>query len=98
MFKLDTALLMSAIKNTPALVPPEMNSGTGYLFNKIYKQLSYSEVIHLSDLDFNAFDIEDIYSLNELFNNVFERQNCQAVSIVNAVRQIMPISRPSAYV
>jgi hypothetical protein len=75
-----------------------MNEGTGYLFKNIYCRLSSGEDVRFSDLDFNAFDAEDIDSLKDLFHNIFEECNYEINSIANALRQIAPVCKPSAYV
>ena len=98
MLKLDIMQLISSIQDAPAFIAPEMGSGTSYLFNSIYKRLSNGEITRLSDLDFDAFDLEDIGTLDELFKNVFEEHNFKTGGIVNTMRNTAPVCKESVYV
>ena len=98
MLKINIPQLVSAVQNAPAFEVPEINQGTNYLFNNIYGRLAKGEDVRLSDLDFSAFDSEDINTLHDLYNDVYGKNNYQANSIADALRKIIPISKAAAYV
>ena len=98
MLELNITKFVSAVQNAPAFTAPEMNSGTSYLFNNIYKRLLRGESVCITDLDFDAFDSDDIGFLRELYNNIYENHNHKTCDVVNALQQITPISKDSAYV
>ena len=98
MLKINITQLMTSIQDAPTFIAPEMDSGTSYLFNSIYKRISCGEDVHLSDLDFDAFDLEDIGSLSELFNNVFEENNYKANGIADTIRKAAPVCKEPFYV
>jgi len=98
MLRVDIKQLISAIQEAPAFAIPETSSGTSYLLNNIYNPLSRGENVRLSDLDFNAFNSEDISTLNELYDDIFERSNYQADNIISTLRLIVPTTKATAYV
>ena len=96
--KINITQLMTAVQEAPSFNFPEMNGGTSYLFKNLFCRLAIDEEVRLSDLDLNAFDIDDLDSLGDLYINVFEKSNYQVNSIVNALRQIAPVCKTAAYV
>jgi len=98
MLKINISQLMVAVQEAPSFDFPEMNEGTSYLFISLFCRLASDEDVLLSDLDLNAFNIEDIDSINDLYNNVFEQSNYQVNGIASALRRIAPVSKAAAYV
>lgn len=96
--KINIQQLVSAVQNAPCFEPPEMNKGTNYLYDNTYNRLSKGEVVRFSYLDFTAFESEDISTLLDLYNDVYEKNNRQASSIADTLRKIIPISKVAAYV
>jgi hypothetical protein len=96
--KVNITQLMTAIQEAPPFVFPEMNEGTNYLFTSLYCRLASDEVVWLSSLDLNAFSLEDVVSLGELYGNVFEQTNYKVHSIANALRKITPVCKAAAYI
>ena len=96
--KLNVAQLVAAVKDAPPSALPEMNEGTSYLFNKIYRRLASDGYVLLSDLDFNAFELEDLSILSSLYDHVFERYNCQASGIAGTLRGFAPVCKTATYV
>jgi 2-hydroxy-3-keto-5-methylthiopentenyl-1-phosphate phosphatase len=98
MLRISVPQFVTAIQNAPSYAVPEMSSGTNYLINSVYKRLSGNGFARLSDLDFDAFDFEDIGSFNDLYNDIFDSENHKTSSIVNTLRQIAPACKGTAYV
>ena len=98
MLQLNLKQLTAAVRQAVPVTFPEMDKGTRYLYENLYRRLSNEEDVYLSDLDFNAFDSEDVYALSDLHENVFERRTHQADTITNTLRRIKPIGTAAAYV
>ena len=98
MITVSTRTLVEAIREADAFKLPDMSKGTGYLFDNLYSRLSRGEDVRLSELDFNAFEPEDLQAVNNLYSDVFER-NCYAVrDIASALREAVPACKAAAYV
>ena len=98
MITVSTKNLVEAVRETDAFKLPEMSEGTGYLLDKLYNRLSRGEDVSLSSLDFNAFHLKDLDSLNDLYTNIFEKNCGTASGIVSALREMVPVCKAVAYV
>ena len=98
MITVSTTRLAEGLKEATAFSLPDMNEGTEYLFNTVYSRLSQRADVRLSEIDFDAFETEDIASLNDLYENVFERNQYAADSIMSALRKTVPIHKAVGYV
>ena len=98
MIQVNTRKLAEAIREADVFRLPEMTSGTAYLFEELYERLTRGKDVTLSSLDFNAFESDDINSLNCLHTEIFERNYYTANGIKSALRQIEPVCRAVDYV
>jgi hypothetical protein len=98
MLTVNTRNLVEALREADAFKLPDMNEGTGYLFDNLYMSLSSGEDVRVSSLDFNAFSPEDLDSLNSLYTGVFERNCHEAGGIASALRETVPVCKAAAYV
>ena len=98
MIQINIAGLMEAVQRASPFVMPEMNDGTSYLHSKVYTRLANDEPVHLSDLDFSAFEQDDIESLAQLHDDIFEKNYYQANSIAHTLRNAAPVSKAAAYI
>jgi hypothetical protein len=98
MITVSVKKLTDAIKEADIPRLPDMNEGTDYLYTNLYKPLDRGEDVTLSSLDFDAFEPEDIDSLNSLYYEVFERDYCKAGDIMSALKNIVPVSKAVGYV
>lgn len=98
MLKINILQLISEVQNAPCFEPPKMSTGTNYLYDNIYTRLSKGENARFSDLDFTAFESEDISTLQDLYNDVYGKNNSQASNIADTLRKIIPICKTAAYV
>jgi len=98
MLQINIKQLVAAVQDATPFVKPEMNEGTSYLHSSIYNRLSRGWEVRLSDLDFNAFDSEDISSLSCLYRDVYEQNNYKANRIADTLRNIVPVCKTTAYV
>ena len=90
--------LVSAIAEADAFNLPDMNDGTSYLYETVYLRMSKGQPVNLSEIDFNAFEQEDVDALNDLYSDVFERNHYTANGISHTLRGAIPISKAVGYV
>jgi len=98
MLKINLAQLKTATQDAPAFAPPKLEGGVDYLFNAVYARLLKGETAHLSDLDFDAFETEDIRSLGVVHEQVYEKNNYKAAEMAGTLRDIVPTTKAMAYV
>jgi hypothetical protein len=89
---------MDAIQEAGVLKLPDMNEGTEYLYHSVYTKLARNLDVKFSDIDFDAFDQEDVDALNDLHSDVFENNYNTADRIASALRSVVPAHRAVAYV
>jgi len=90
--------LVGAIRETDAFALPDMSSGTSYLYDMVYRQMSRGQDVRLSSLDFDAFEPEDIDSFSDIYSDVIERNHYAANGIASALRSVAPASKAVTYV
>lgn len=98
MIEVSVKQLVSAIAEADAFKMPDMNEGTAYLYNSIYSNLSQNKDVKLSEIDFEAFEADDISCLNDLHSDVLERNCSTANSMMSTLQQISPICKAVSYV
>jgi len=98
MITVNTKKFVEAIREAEAFKLPDMSKGTGYLFDNLYSRLSRGEAVRLSELDFSAFEPEDLQTVNSLYSDVFERNCYAAAGIASALREAVPAFKAAAYV
>ena len=98
MMQVDVTRLMAGVQKVPHFNMPDMDMGTSYLFNQVYSRLAAGETVALSGLDFSAFEEDDIYTFEDLYENVIERNNLQANDIARTLRRIAPTDRVAVYI
>ncbi len=91
MITVSIKTLVDAIGEVEAYRLPDMNVGTKYLYDYLYKLLSSGENVTLSGIDFKAFEPEDVTALSDLYTNVIESNACKTSGIMSAFRQIVPV-------
>jgi len=98
MIQVNIAGLVEAVQKASPFTMPDMDEGTSYLFNKVYTRLINDETVHLSDLDFSAFEEDDIQTLARLYDDVFEKNTRQADGIADTLRRAAPVCKTAAYI
>ena len=98
MIQINIAGLMEAVQKASPFVMPEMNKGTSYLHSKVYTRLTNDETVMLSELDFSAFESDDIQTLARLYDDVFEKNSHQANIIAGTLRKAAPVCKAAAYI
>jgi len=98
MIQVSITQLADALQKAPPFVLPQMDKGASYLYDKVYKHLVSGGAVRLSDLDFSAFDEDDIHSLAGIYGDVFERNSYQADSIADTLRKAAPTCKAVVYI
>ena len=89
--------LVEAIREADAFALPDMSAGVSYLY-AVFSRMSKGHDVLLSELDFGAFELEDIDSFSDLYSDVFERNHYAAKGIASTLRKIDPACKAVAYV
>jgi hypothetical protein len=89
---------VEAIREADAFALPDMTAGESYLYDTVYSRMSKGHDVRLSELDFDAFEPEDIDSFSGLYSDVLERNHCAAGGIASTLLAITPASKAVAYV
>ena len=97
MITVSTKQLVSAIEEAEPFSLPDMNEGASYLYNELYRRLSEGAELHLSEIDFDRFELDDIDSIRELHAD-FEENEGKAFSLIRALRDILPVASAAAFV
>jgi hypothetical protein len=98
MITVSVKQLTSAIVEADVFKLPDMNAGTAYLYNALYNRILRNTDVKLSELDFNAFESEDIDSFNSLYADVFEKDYYAANGIMATLRNVSPVYKAVGYV
>lgn len=88
---------MSAIEEAAAFCLPDMNEGTSYLYNELYRKLSEGSELRLSEIDFSRFELDDIDSIREMHSG-FEMDESKAHTLMRALRDIPPSTSAAAFI
>ena len=91
MLKVNIPLLMSALCETEVFSLPEMNTGTQYLFDNLYKRLENGDDVHLSELDFDCFKLDDVSALNTIYDEEIEKNRMHAHKTIISFREMKPV-------
>ncbi len=97
MITVDTKKLVSAFMGAEDFHLPDMNVGTGYLYEEIYKRLSSGNDVSLSEIDFSRFELDDIDSLRELHSGL-ETNVDKAYCLAHALWNIPAVVSASAFI
>ena len=90
--------LMSAIEEADVFKMPPMSEGAEYLYNRLYKRLSYGESVRLSEIDYDSFELDDVDSMREIYSDVMEANESKSDGLAHALRGIPPTVTAAAFV
>ena len=98
MITVSVTELMSAIEEAGAFKMPDMSAGTDYLYNKLYSRLSYGDTVRFSDIDYDAFELDDVDSMRKLHSDVLEANEYKTETLARSLRDLKPATVAAAYV
>jgi len=89
MLKVDITQLVAAIRTATPFTLPEMNVGTQYIRDEICIRLANGNKVKFTDIDFSAFDLENIDDFRDYLYEV-SRVNYKSGTVVQSLRNIEP--------
>jgi len=89
---------VDAIRVADAYSLPEMDEGTTYLYDTVYRRMSGGHNVRLSELNFDAFEQADVDSIRDLFSNVFEQNHYMVGGISSTLHSLAPVCKAVGYV
>lgn len=95
---IDIKKLKEAVSQAASFKLPEMDSGTNYLYEDIYIRMLHGEEVRLSEINFSAFQADDIDSFIKLHKSTLEKNEIAANNIITALQKIKPGYVPVAFV
>jgi hypothetical protein len=98
MVTVSTRRLMEAIEEADAFTLPEMNHGTAYLYENLYERLAGANEVRLSSLNFDAFELDDIIELDDIYEKYLEVPEERAGNIRRSLWGLPPIAAVSSFV
>ena len=90
--------LLDAIEEAEEYKLPEMNEGTQYLYDELYGKASRGMELHLSEIAFDRFELEDIDEMRELHCTTLEANESKANTISSSLLCIQPVAAASEFV
>ncbi len=90
--------LVSAIKEADVFHLPDMNEGTHYIYEEIYKKLSEEIPVRLSEVNFSRFELDDINTMRELYADILEVNENKAEAFTRILKNIPPITTTSKFI
>ena len=98
MISVSTKTLLSAIEEAEAFSLPEMNEGTQYLYDELYGKVSRGMELHLSEIEFDRFELDDVDMLRDLYSDTLESNEIKAEKLSHNLANIPPVAAVSKFV
>ena len=98
MITVSVSQLMSAIEEADVFKMPPMSEGAEYLYNRLYKRLSYGESVRLSEIDYGSFELDDIDSMWEIYSDILEANERKSDRLTYSLQKIPPAVAAAAFV
>ena len=98
MITVSVSQLISAIEEAGVFKIPDMSEGTDYLYNNLYKRLSYGDDVRLSEINFYNFELNDVDNIRKLHSDVLEANEQKSEALVQSLRGLKPATVAAAYV
>lgn len=98
MITVSVKKLLDAIEEAEEYKLPEMNEGMQYLYDELYGKASRGMELHLSEIKFDSFELEDIDELRDLHFTSLEANESKANTISGSLLCIQPVAAASEFV
>ena len=98
MISVSTKALLSAIEEAEVFTHPEMNEGTQYLYDELYGKVSRGMELHLSEIEFDRFELDDVDMLRDLYAETLEANERKAETLSYNLANIPPVATVSKFV
>lgn len=98
MISVSTKTLLSVIEEAEDFSLPEMNEGTQYLYDELYGKVSRGMELHLSEIEFERFKLDDIDMMRDLYSDTLEANERKAEILTHNLMKIPPAAVVSEFV
>ena len=98
MISVSTKALLSAIEEAEPFDLPEMNEGTQYLYDELYGKVSRGIELHLSEIEFDRFELDDVDMLRDLYTETLGTNEMKAETLTRNLANIPPAAINSEFV
>lgn len=98
MISVSTNALLSAIEEAEEFKLPEMNEGMQYLYDELYGKVLRGMELHLSEIEFDRFELDDVDMMRDLYSDTLEVNERKAETINNSLMNIPPAAVVSDFV
>lgn len=98
MISVSTKALLSAIEEAEAFSLPEMNEGTQYLYDELYGKVSRGMELHLLEIEFDRFELDDVDMMRNLYSDTLEANERKAETLTDNLMNIPPAAVASKFV
>lgn len=98
MISVSTKTLLSAIEEAEDFSLPDMNEGTQYLYDELYGKVSRGMELHLSEIEFDRFELDDVDMMRDLYSDTLEANERKAETITRNLVNIPPAAVVSEFV
>ncbi|HBH95469.1 MAG TPA: hypothetical protein DDX91_06930 [Ruminococcaceae bacterium] len=98
MISVSTKTLLSAIEEAKAFSLPEMNEGTQYLYDELYGKVSRGMELHLSEIEFDRFELDDVDMMRDLYSDTLEANERKVETLTDNLMNIPPAAVASKFV
>lgn len=98
MLTVNVKQLVSAVEEAEKFSLPEMNGGTQYLYDELYRPLAEGLERRLSEINFGGFGLSDIESLRNIYFETLEGNAMKANALARTLRDIPPTAAVSTFV
>ena len=98
MITVNVKQLIEAIEEADVFKLPDINAGTDYLYNNLYKRLSYGDTVRMSDINFDNFELDDVDNIRELHSDVLGANEQKTEMLARSLRELKPATVAAAYV
>lgn len=98
MISVSTTALLSAIEEAEEFNLPEMNEGTKYLYDELYGKVSRGMELHLSEIEFERFELDDVDMMRDLYSDTLEANERKADALSHDLAKIPPTACTAKFV
>jgi len=88
---------VDALANAPVFVPPVLDGGVQYIQDKICNRLINGEPVSFSEIDFNAFSLDDFDALRDIQSEAEHREH-KSTEVAHSLYRIKPATLASTFI
>ena len=99
MLKLNVKAMVKAIAGLEAYIPAiEKSSGVKYIYDHIYTQMSNEGALLVSDIDFQAFTLEDIEEFENYYDRILCNHSNDAEFFMKKLKELPAVSSKAGFI